>query len=149
MKVTLCVNVSENNTIGKDFAIIRDVDCIIKGECSIHHPTLILQNNSFNDDLNKINYIHIAEWGRYYFIRNIRVTRGSCYEIECEVDVLESFKESIKNLNVILNNTQDVGSSNYLPSDVFLNNVKSKTDILNFPNGLNDSGEFILITAGG
>lgn len=149
MKVTLCVNTSENNTIGKIFGVIRSVDCIVKEKCSIHNPTLVLQNIPFNDDLNKINYVFISEWGRYYFIKNISVNKGSCYEIECEVDVLESFKESIKNLYVILDNTQNIGSNNYLPSDVFLNNVKTKTDILNFPNGLNDSGEFILITAGG
>ena len=65
------------------------------------------------------------------------------------VDVLESFKTDIKNLSVILLNTQNVGVNNYLPSPVFRNNVKAKTDIINFPSGLNDTGEFILITAGG
>ena len=85
----------------------------------------------------------------YYFITDITVIRTGLFAISLMVDVLESFKSDIKNLSVILLNTQNVGSSNYLPSPVFRNNVKSKTDILNFPNGLNDSGEFILITAGG
>lgn len=145
MNLTLYVNNSEKNKIGKNltndfplFGTLRDVTNII-------NPVILIELN----DIGNYNYCYIPDFNRYYFITDITVIRTGLFAISLMVDVLESFQTDIKNLSVILLNTQNVGSSNYLPSPVFRNNVKSKTDILNFPNGLNDSGEFILITAGG
>jgi hypothetical protein len=42
------------------------------------------------------------------------------------------------------------GSFNrYMTGDIWQKTVKYKTDIIQFPQGLNDNGDFILITAGG
>ena len=41
------------------------------------------------------------------------------------------------------------GGSDYLEHRHFVRNVKSKTNILTFSSGLLDTGEYILITAGG
>lgn len=145
MDIILYVNNSGKNKIGKtltnDFSLsgnLRDVTNII-------NPVILIEIS----EIGNYNYCYINNFNRYYFITDITVIRTGLFAISLMVDVLESFKSDIKNLSVILLNTQNVGSSNYLPSPVFRNNVKSKTDILNFPNGLNDSGEFILITAGG
>lgn len=145
MNIILYVNNSEKNKIGKtltnDFSLsgtLRDVTNII-------NPVILIEIS----EIGNYNYCYINNFNRYYFITDITVIRTGLFAISLMVDVLESFKSDIKNLSVILLNTQNVGSSNYLPSQVFRNNVKSITDILNFPNGLNDSGEFILITAGG
>lgn len=145
MNIILYVNNSEKNKIGKtltnDFSLsgtLRDVTNII-------NPVILIEIS----EIGNYNYCYINNFNRYYFITDITVIRTGLFAISLMVDVLESFKSDIKNLSVILLNTQNVGSSNYLPSQVFRNNVKSKTDILNFPSGLNDSGEFILITAGG
>lgn len=145
MNIILYVNNSEKNKIGKtltnDFSLsgtLRDVTNII-------NPVILIEIS----EIGNYNYCYINNFNRYYFITDITVIRTGLFAISLMVDVLESFKSDIKNLSVILLNTQNVGSSNYLPSPVFRNIVKSKTDILNFPNGLNDSGEFILITAGG
>ena len=57
--------------------------------------------------------------------------------------------------NVILNSygiidhTRETEINSYMRSNIWQTMVKDKTDILNFPNGLLDSGEYILITAGG
>jgi hypothetical protein len=48
----------------------------------------------------------------------------------------------------VVTEAQELGS-NYLNGRQFVRLVKSKTDIITFPNGLLDSGEYILITAGG
>lgn len=64
------------------------------------------------------------------------------------VDVLESFKTGLENIDIIVADSTDNGND-YLPGPQWKTNVKDKTDIVNFPNGLLESGEFILITAGG
>lgn len=145
MNITLYVNKSEKNKIGKSLTNDFPISGTFRDVTNIINPVILIELN----DIGYYNYCYIDDFKRYYFITDIAVIRTGLFAISLMVDVLESFKSDIKNLSVILLNTQNVGSSNYLPSQVFRNNVKSKTDIINFPNGLNDSGEFILITAGG
>ena len=145
MNITLYVNKSEKNKIGKNLTNDFSISGTLRDTTNIINPVILIELN----DIGNYNYCYIDDFKRYYFITDIAVIRTGLFAISLMVDVLESFKSDIKNLSVILLNTQNVGSSNYLSSQVFRNNVKSKTDILNFPNGLNDSGEFILITAGG
>ena len=145
MNITLYINNSEKNKIGKNLTNDFSLSGTLRDTTNIINPVILIELN----EIGNYNYCYIDEFNRYYFITDITVIRTGLFAISLIVDVLESFKSDIKNLSVILLNTQNVGSSNYLPSQVFRNNVKSKTDILNFPNGLNDSGEFILITAGG
>lgn len=145
MNITLYVNKSEKNKIGKNLTNDLFISGTLKDATNIINPIILVELN----EISNYNYCHIPNFNRYYFITDITVIRTGLYAISLLVDVLESFKTDIKNLSVILLNTQNSGVNNYLPSPVFRNNVKSKTDIINFPNGLNDSGEFILITAGG
>nr|DAI24699.1 MAG TPA: hypothetical protein [Caudoviricetes sp.] len=145
MNITLYVNKSEKNKIGKNLTNDLSLSGTLRDTTNIINPIILVELN----EISNYNYCHIPNFNRYYFITDITVIRTGLYAISLLVDVLESFKTDIKNLSVILLNTQNSGVNNYLPSPVFRNNVKSKTDIINFPNGLNDSGEFILITAGG
>ena len=145
MNIILYVNNSEKNKIGKTLTNDISLSGTLRDATNIINPVILIEIS----EIGNYNYCYINNFNRYYFITDITVIRTGLFAISLMVDVLESFKSDIKNLSVILLNTQNVGSSNYLPSPVFRNNVKSKTDILNFPNGLNDSGEFILITAGG
>lgn len=145
MNITLYVNNSEKNKIGKNLTNGFSLSGTLRDSTNIINPVILIEIN----EIGNYNYCYIENFNRYYFITDITVIRTGLFAISLTVDVLESFKSDIKNLSVILLNTENVGLNNYLPSQVFRNNVKSRTDILNFPNGLNDSGEFILITAGG
>ena len=145
MNLTLYVNNSEKNKIGKNLTNDFPLSGTLRDVTNIINPVILIELN----EISNYNYCYIPDFNRYYFITDITVIRTGLFAISLMVDVLESFQTNIKNLSVILLNTQNVGANNYLPSQVFRNNVKAKTDILNFPNGLNDSGEFILITAGG
>lgn len=145
MNITLYVNHSEKNKIDKNLTNNFSLSGSLRDATNIVNPVILIEIN----EISNYNYCYISDFKRYYFITDITVIRTGLFAISLMVDVLESFKTDIKNLSVILLNTQNVGLNNYLPSQVFRNNVKSKTDIINFPSGLNDSGEFILITAGG
>lgn len=145
MNITLYVNNSEKNKIGKNLINDFSLSGTLRDATNIINPVILIELN----EIGNYNYCYIPNFNRYYFITDIAVIRTGLFAISLMVDVLESFKTDIKNLSVILLNTQNVGTNNYLPSQVFRNNVKSRTDIINFPGGLNDSGEFILITAGG
>ena len=94
------------------------------------------------------NYVYIVPFNRYYFVNDVIVERTNLLRINLTVDVLESFKAGILAQNVIIDKNE-LDFTDYLPDENLLTLVKTKTDIVNFPNGLLDSGEFILITAGG
>lgn len=146
MNVSIYKNLSDNSVIGKNKTLVYETECEIKGESSIINPVLILQ---YNEQLFASNYVYIPSWSRYYFIDDMRVLTGGRVEVSLSVDVLESFKDAILELDVILSDTEKTGLNNYLPSESFVVNCKHKTDIVNFSNGLLDNGEYILITAGG
>ena len=51
---------------------------------------------NYDGDVFNSNYCHCLETGRYYYIKEITVTTGNRIIIDCAVDVLHTFKNSIK-----------------------------------------------------
>lgn len=147
MQVTLCNTPSERNIINKVIDDVITVSAVIKGELSVENPVLILD---YTGDSNTINYMRIPELNRTYFINEIIKLSGQRYEIHGKSDVLESFKEAILGMNCIINKQQSPMLSNmYLDDGSFVLENKEFNSVINFPNGFNDDGEYILITAGG
>lgn len=148
MNIKLCSSTSEIVAINKDISIIDDVSATIKGALSVENPVLILQYKS--DIQPNVNYVYIPEYNRYYFVTDIINLTGGRYEIHCKVDVLMSFKNDILNLSCIVDKQSSKDNANmYLDDGSFVVQSKEFVDTINFPNGFNDNGEFILVTAGG
>ena len=147
MEVILYKNSSENNVIGKSLAQIKSVEANLKNDVSIINPTLVL---NYTANILNSNYCFIPKFNRYYFIDEIVPITGDRCIVKCRVDVLESFKDDIKSLTVILDKAQSIYKSNkYLDDGSFVVENKDFNTIHNFPNGFNDEGTFILICAGG
>ena len=147
MEVILYRNSSENNVIGKTLTQIKSVEANLKNDVSVINPTFILY---YTDNILQSNYCFIPKFNRYYFIDEIIPITGDRCIVKCRVDVLESFKEDIKSLTVILDKSQSIYKSNkYLDDGSFVVENKDFNTIHNFPNGFNEEGTFILICAGG
>lgn len=145
MNLTLYTNNSEKNKIGKNIAQVAQYVGTLREESSIINPVFLIQA----DTIGESNYLFCEEFNRYYFIVGIDSVRSNLWRVTCAVDVLESFKESILSNSVLVDASQNAGYSFYLPGDQWVKHVKTLTDIITFPNGLSQNGEFILITAGG
>lgn len=145
MIISLFVSRDEKNVINKNLPEPYEIEGHLKGETSITDPiiTIDLENPS------SYNYAYIQAFGRYYFINDIKSIRNNLWELSMHVDVLMTYKNEIGNCTAIIDTTEETGLNNYLSNDSYKALVKTKTDIVNFPNGLNDDGEYILITAGG
>lgn len=144
MTITLYKNESEKNKINKTLVTVATLTGTLRDSSSIINPEIIIEY----DNPTGFNYCYIDAFNRYYFVTNITVINNKLLKLSLKVDVLESFKASILAQNIII----DKSTSNideYLPDDNLIVNVKTKTDIVNFPAGLLETGEFILITAGG
>ena len=147
MEIKLYKNLSENNVIGKTLTQIKSVEANLKNDVSVINPTLVL---NYTANIFESNYCYIPKFNRYYFIDEIIPITGDRCIVKCRVDVLESFKEDIKSLTVILDKSQSIYKSNkYLDDGSLVVENKDFNTIYNFPNGFNDEGTFILICAGG
>ena len=147
MDIILYKTQSERERINKTLSDSLTLTGTLRGESSVINPSFIIQY----ENLSSYNYCYISDFGRYYFINNITSIRNGLWKIDCSVDVLMSYKQAILNLNVIVS---DVSSgenpdSVYITGEQWVSMVKTKTDVLVFPSGLLDDGEYILITSGG
>lgn len=144
--ISLFKTASENNRVVKDLIDEKQLSGELRNQTSVLNPKIRIESA---DNISGYNYCYIPEFGRYYYIVDITSVRTNAWEVSMRCDVLMSYKDEIKGMNAILDNTQKTGLSNYLASPNWVNLVKTKTDIMVFPSGLRDQGEFILITAGG
>lgn len=145
MQITLYVNNSDKKQIGKTLTDNLVITGSLRDESSITEPNILieLENPSI------YNYVYIPQFKRYYFIEDIISVRSNIWLLKLSVDVLESFKNDILDLDVILRSTEQTGLTRYMSSNVWQNTVKETTTIKQFPLGLSEFGEFVLITAGG
>lgn len=145
MDIILHVNTSERQAINKVLDSGNTVTGSLRGESSIINPSFLIEATNPSG----YNYCYIAEFGRYYFITDITSVRTDIWRIDCAVDVLMSFKSQILNLDVIVSDDSSPDEESYYSGEQWQTLVKTKTDVINFPYGLLDNGEYILITSGG
>ena len=145
MDITLYKNNSEKNKINKNLSNGHTLTGTLRNESNVVNPTIIINI----DNPTSYNYAYIPMFGRYYFITDFVSLRTGIWQINLKSDVLMSFKDPILNSRALIQNTQSVGKSNYLSGSNWVNNCKTKTDIIPFSNGLLNDGQYILITAGG
>lgn len=145
MDIKLYKNHSEKNKINKSLTGEVEYSGTLRDETSVINPVIMIHASN----LSLFNYAYIPEFHRYYYIRDIVSVRTGLWRVSMSVDVLMSFKNAVLDLNVILSDTETTGQSSYYSGDQWRALVKVKTDIIKFSNGLLDTGEYILITAGG
>lgn len=147
MNIILYQTTSERERINKDLSSSLPLSGALRGECSVTNPSFNIEVTNPSD----YNYCFIPHFGRYYYITNIVSVRTNIWRIDCDVDVLMSFKNAILNLDVIVSDVSlgESPVSTYYSGEQWASTVRTKTDIINFPNGLLDNGEYILITSGG
>lgn len=106
MTIKLYNNLAEPNRVDKtdwlqNETVITDV--ILKDGTSVMRPSLLLAMASVN-----FNYLYIEEFNRYYFISNIASIRNGLWRIDCRIDVLMTFKDTIKlNVGLVTRNQFD------------------------------------------
>jgi hypothetical protein len=137
-------NYSDNNVISKTLGQPVTITGSLRNESNVINPNIRIEV----DNPALYNYAYIPEFGRYYYITDMRSIRTNLWELSMHVDVLMSFADAIRALPVIVASAE-TDSERYISGSQWVTTVKHKTDILKFANGLNSTGEFILITAGG
>ena len=145
MNLSLFVNNSEKNKLDKSLSSELKFNGKLREESSVVNPSIMVQATNPSG----YNYAYIPEFNRYYFITDMVSVRTGIWEISMHVDVLMSFKDTIKATQVILSDTETTGQTNYMPGEQWATEVKNTTTIKMFPHSLPTTGKYILITAGG
>ena len=148
MRVILYNTTSDNRVLSKNIALVKEIDAELKDANDVISPTLKIQRF---EGWEKVNYIYIKSFNRYYYVNTIKQLLGNTILLDCSVDVLMSNKDAIRNLTCIIDkqeNSSTAYSDKYLDDGSFITECRTFNSILNFPAGFNDDGEFILITAG-
>lgn len=144
MTIDFYMNNSDPDKINKSLTPVDIMTGFLKESCDIVKPSITVSHSGVIN----ANYCYIPEFGRYYFISNQKILTAGTVRIDLSVDPLYTYKNQILSIPCIIDNSTSDNNA-HLTSDIFKATVKSATDVLTFPSGFNESGEFILITAGG
>lgn len=130
--------------ISKSFSIQKEMECNLKEDTSITNP--VLRVSAVNiDTISKCNYCYIPQFKRYYFINSIDLAIGAIVEIECSVDVLNTYKNEILNSDCVIARNENLYNA-YLDDEKFktynYNRIQTKT----FPNGFTSNPTIVMST---
>lgn len=145
LEITLQYSASESNKVTKDLTEIATYTGTLRQATSIINPVFTVYCDLV--DVVNANYLTVPDFGRSYFINNIRSIREGLVEFTCHVDVLSSFKEELLSNNAIINRSE----RNW---NLYINDgsLKVKQNPLittqGFPNSFGTDYSFILVIAG-
>lgn len=111
MKVDLYKNTSEENAIEKIIVDKKTIEGTLKTTIDITDFSVIF---NFFEDWNNYNYVYIEKLKRYYFVESKRIINNSLVEYDLIEDVLMSFKDLIRQQNILLTESETAfnGSKN-------------------------------------
>lgn len=116
------------------------------GECKenadLSNPTILIRSASVPVG----NYIHIADFSRYYYIEKIVNVAKELWEVTAHVDVLMSFKSAFMNSPCIIAKTASNDFNLYLPDPNFKCQQNARVGMVNFPNGFDMDGAKFYMT---
>lgn len=145
MNVTFYKNLSDKRALSKSLTQLESVTAIMKDDCDILSPTL--EVSSFSS-ISQANYMYIPNWGRYYYVDHITVSRGQRVIISAHVDVLMTYKSGILGCSAVVSRQQSKGNY-YLNDPVYKTRQYKITTVQEFPNEMfTRDGSLILAVAG-
>lgn len=128
-----------------------------KEDINVLKPVVFIQptqTSTVNKIIKEVNYVEIADFGRYYFVDDIIAKNGTIIELHLSVDVLYTYQSHIKLISdgIIARNAQVRNSNLFLDdSEIHIyNNPNIQTYTFNYAAGSLTFGNqsFILAVAG-
>lgn len=150
MDVIFYYNVSDDRVINKRLMEVGEEGKNIfvgvpRDEISVMNPIIRFES----DEILRYNYAYIPSLERYYSIVDRTAYRQGVWDVTFEVDVLMSFRRDISDLYVVVDKQSMPSNGNeYIDDGSLVSENVMFQSVYEFPSGFNDSGEYILITAG-
>lgn len=122
----------------------------LKENTSMYSPTFTVKTRDEFKSRSKPTYLVVSDFGKNYFVRDIIPnTDGTCSVI-CEEDVLTTFKEQIKDIEMVIERSSGDDINSYLSDTSMPVDVRPHTKIVPFTGGtgFDDTLHFIIHCAG-
>lgn len=133
MQATFYENTSDKRYLNKNItAKYNDIPIEVLEPSSVVRPNLKVSSGLIGQS---VNYLYIAELERYYYIKNWIMENGHV-RLECEVDVLMSFKNDIKKQNAIVARNEKLFNL-YLEDNKIKVQNRTCVRTVVFPSGFN------------
>lgn len=145
MTIELGVNSSETNKLTKTVNYTQTLNGSLKNESDVVRPEVLVQGLS---GIDHINYMRIQEFGRVYFVDDIKVVRDNLFMIQAHCDVLSSFASEIRSNTGIIKK-QANSFNTYLDDGTFRAYQNSVIQTIPINNGAFSNKQFLLAVAGG
>lgn len=82
-----------DNVINKTLGAATTIQVVLKRDFNIINPVIILRD--LGNNLQSFNYCEFPEFGRKYFVRDVVNISADIWQLNCECDVLETYKNAI------------------------------------------------------
>ena len=136
---------SEANKVQKTIRQQYDLTGVLVDQSSIIDPVIRIQIAMAN--INKLNYMYIQEFGRYYFIKDIISFRENMVDLHAHVDVLMSFRnEILTNMGIVKKSETEWNL--YLNDGSIHTYQYTKTTTLKFSTGFPTGIDLVMAIAG-
>lgn len=143
MRIELYTNNSEVEKVVKELTTLQTMEGALREATSILNPTIKIEGLT---DIDKINYMYIPDFARYYFVNDIRSIRNNLFEVSAHVDVLMTYAEQIKQQKAVIRRQENVWNT-YLDDGTFKAYQNPLIVTKLFPNGFNNNS-FVLALSG-
>lgn len=142
--INLMVSSSPKNQLDKSISTITTATGTLKEDTSIIDPVIKIQCDL--SSVSNCNYMYIPQFGRYYFITDMRSITSSIVEFTGHVDVLMTYRSQIRSNSAIVKR-QENDWNLYLNDGTF--RVYQNPMVLTkaFPSGFTTQ-EFVMAIAG-
>ena len=136
---------SPNNYINKSLTAVGSYTGTLKKETSILDPDITIESDN---NLSQANYLYIAEFYRYYYIKKIDSVSNKLWRFTCHVDVLMTYKPNILAHSAIIGRQEKLW--NMYINDGATFKVTNQPYIVQktFPSGFTGQ-EFVMLVSGG
>lgn len=105
--INLYGNFSDKNVLYKDIRLVKTVEGIFRDEVSLLEPSITLEIDMAT--LSAINYVYIPMFNRYYYITESVIINRNLVELNCYIDVLMTYKDSIVNQTALVDRSYNKG----------------------------------------
>lgn len=142
--INLYICSDENNKITKtNLSGLKQYTGVFRDEINVMTPVFQIETT---DNLSGYNYAYIADFSRYYFVKDIKAVRNGLWEFSLSVDVLMSYAAGILALPAVIRRNENLFNM-YLNDSNYMTLNYSRIQTKAFSQGFGN-WNFILTTTG-
>ena len=144
MNIMLYSNASEINAVDKKLTELTTLTGTLREQSSIIDPIITISD--IDNYIGQMNYAYIPQFNRYYFITNIESVRKNLWKVSFHVDVLYTYRESIRANSAIIERNENEYDLK-LNDGLFRTQQNPRIEQFPFPAGFN-TWNFVIAVAG-